>query len=114
MGLNAKHLSMPEGDDWWSWKDEMPALFVIMTRRPDIRNISAYKSGHVDDVNQAENEWYIAIQRLSAIPNAYWMSYEAMVANQRQQVQNLADWLNVNPPVAVEEWRDGNLPYRIL
>ena len=124
-GLDAVHRSMPHWETWWDWRD-FPAdtRFVIIVRRPDFSVQSAYRSGHGNPglhgwkhrKHRAEKRelmewWWKAIGLLAGFPRAWWLSYEALVAEPRQQLENLAGWLGVKPVLkrkihdANERWR---------
>lgn len=108
MGLQSWHRSMPHGEDWWSWKEIRDARFVIITRRLDVTTKSALARKHVQTPQQHLQEWAKAIRLLSEIPNAYWLTYESLIASPRMQVTNLANYLGVNPPINLIEIVDGN------
>lgn len=125
-GLEAEHRSMPQWQDFWKWQDfPADARFVIITRRPDFSVRSAWHSGHGNpslygwsglDHRMDEGElmtwWWKALDILADFPRAWWLSYEAIVANPKQQLSNLAHWLGLEAgqrmPIifdANEKWR---------
>lgn len=107
IGVPAIHRSLPHGDEgpqgdgWWQPDDFPPARFVIITRRPDVTGLSAIAHGHVTDIGQHRNEWQRAIGVLAAIPDAYWVAYEALLLWPEVQADNIARWLGVEPTGAM-------------
>ena len=93
------HMAMPAEGLWWSWRDfDDASRFVVIQRRPDATVKSALAANHPTLPETAAGMhamWLRSIECLAAIPNAYWLSYEALVANPRQQVDNLGAWLGM-------------------
>lgn len=115
LGVEAWHHSMPHGDagpngDGWWLPEEFPdARFVIIVRRPDVTGPSAVFHSHVPTLAQHREEWQRAISVLASIPDAYWMSYEALVANPVVQISSLAHWLGTTlDPEKLPEITDRN------
>jgi hypothetical protein len=117
---DVKHHSMPHWDTFWD-EHRFPydTRYVVITRRFDITIESAYSQGHGNpevaawahmDHRLTKDElrswWDTAMRNLAGLPDAYWMSYEALVANTEQQCRNLADWLKVPDRV----WVDADIP----
>jgi hypothetical protein len=121
------HHSMPQWIEFWD-RSKFPegTRYVVILRRPDISVRSAKHLGHGNirkeafkplghDLSEQElNQWWWqAIDKLAGLPDAYWMSYEALLADKHTQVRNLARWLGVtppkNPPIDItdqdEKWR---------
>lgn len=92
---HAMHRSLPEGEEWWDWRDFDPHAVVVVIRRPDVRALSAIKATHVRTLGEAETEWQRAIRELASIPNAVWLSYEALVADPDTQIANLSHRLGL-------------------
>lgn len=86
---------MPHGipRKWWDWRDFPKARFVIITRRPDVAGLSVVQRRFTSDLMTHHFEWFEAIRLLSSIPDAHWVSYEALVADPQTQVDTLADWI---------------------
>jgi len=115
---DVEHRSMPQWSDFWDYRDDPEGTtYVIIVRRPDIAVRSAHRQGHGNpdlpgqeglDHRLTESElmewWERAMRRLAHIPGAYWLSYEALVAAPRQQIEALAGWLMEQP------LRDGRVP----
>lgn len=117
IGVEAIHRSMPhgdegpEGDGWWS-PDEFPgARFIVITRRPDVTGLSAMAHNHVDSIGQHRNEWQRAMGILAAIPDAYWVSFEALLLWPEVQAANIARWLGVDPPREMPPVHNVNLKW---
>jgi hypothetical protein len=114
------HHSMPHWDKFWDEHDfPIGTRYVVITRRHDFTIESAYRQGHGNPAQigwshldhrmtkaDLSQWWDTAMHNLSGLPNAYWMSYEALIANTEQQCRNLADWLAVPDRV----WVDASLP----
>jgi hypothetical protein len=95
LGGDAYHQSMPHGDRWWTHKDFPGARFVIIQRRPDVTQLSVISHGYTEDYTVAREHWDRAIGILASIPDAYWISYEALMADTKVQIDNLAKWLGL-------------------
>jgi hypothetical protein len=115
--LPADHLSMPEGiagpwqpdglsenDAWWNWEEVAaaweeitgePTRFVVSFRRPDITGRSAVARRLVRSLSEHRKEWARAIAMLLEIPDAYWVSYDALIADPQGTVADLAEWIGV-------------------
>ena len=92
----AYHQAMPhDGSKWWTHNDFPGARFVVIQRRPDVTQLSVIGHGHTESYESARRDWEIAIYRLAAIPGAYWLTYEALMADPLTQLDNLAAWLGV-------------------
>lgn len=118
-GVDAEHRSMPQWEKFWTHEDEEADRYVVITRRPDISVLSAYEQGHgnpglpPDDdgvrrwthlerrmtVQELGGWWWMAMERLALLPNAHWLSYEALVAHPTQQLMAVAEFLGIEPPV---------------
>jgi hypothetical protein len=107
LGLVSYHQSMPHAGRWWTAQDFPGARFVVIVRRPDFTQRSAVIRGLVRDQDEAREHWEEAMIRLASIPNAYWISYEALVAHPSMQIDNLARWLGVKANGYPEVY-DGN------
>ena len=112
-----RHLSMPFGDEWWSEHDVVGERAIIIVRRPDTTAQCAFHQGCTGSIPEAAEEWPRAIAALARIPDAYWLSYEAMVGDARQQLINVMRWLGVpfREERLIEDtywpWRDENAKY---
>lgn len=113
---------MPPGKDdgsplqWWDWRDWGPdASFVVIVRNPEfvVRSVMARTDiPYVPKDPLLIMEMYRkAIETLSDIPRAYWMSYEALVADQEDELGRLAAWLDV-PLREHRKVVDGNAKHR--
>lgn len=117
-GIEVRHFSLPLGDWWWGPEDVEGEVPVIITRRPDYQNIAAWKQQCTGSVRQSAEEWPRAIDILARIPDAYWVLYEAMVANAAFQFQNLCRHLGIDYDERLLRqgdkwwpWRDENKKY---
>jgi len=114
-----RHLSMPLGDRWWDDRDVDGDRVIVITRRPDVQNICAFRQGCTSSPAEAAEEWPRAIAALARIPDAYWVSYEALVANPKQQLLNVCRWLGIVPRfenLIEDQWwpiRDENAKYGV-
>jgi hypothetical protein len=108
LGLEVTHRSMPHGEEWWDWTTFEDARFVVIVRRPISTARSAVAAGHVKNMVEHRREWATAISALSGISGAYWISYEALVANPVMQTNNLARWLGVTPVGVLPHIYDAN------
>jgi hypothetical protein len=108
LGLEATHHSQPNGGEWWDWTKFEGARFVVIQRRPDATTSSALAREMAPDRQAHAVDWAAAMKLLAAIPDAYWMSYEALLAQPLVQAQNLAGWLGVTPTGVMPEITDEN------
>jgi hypothetical protein len=98
------HRSMPHLHDWWDWRD-YPGRYVIIVRRADltVRSQEARQMPHA-----GAESWHRAMAMLAQIPDAYWVSYEALVAAPQRQADNVARWLGVTPQGVMPQIVDAN------
>jgi hypothetical protein len=66
------------------------------------------KAGHIDSVETAERQNLAGMRVLASIPDALWVSYEAMVGNQYIQIANIAKFLGVDALDTHIDWTDEN------
>lgn len=111
-GKVVRHLSLPLGEEWWTAADVVGEQVVVITRRPDYQATSAFKQGCTVSREEAAAEWPRAIATLALIPGAYWVLYEAMVADPVSQVQNICAHLDVPFDERLLERGDGWWPWR--
>lgn len=105
------HRSLPHGDEWWDWRLATRAdEAVVVLRRPDVRALSAIKATHVRTLAEAESEYSRAIADLARIPDAVWISYEALVADPDTQIATLGRRLGLELR-APERIEDRNAPW---
>lgn len=118
--ISVRHLSMPHGDWWWEAKDIEGEIPVVIVRRPDYSTIAASRQGCTWSPEEAMTEWPRAIERLSLLPSALWVSYEALMMHARVQLRNLCIRLGI--PFDEElldrgdewwPWRDENAKYEV-
>lgn len=110
MGLEAMHLSYPHWEELWDWRSYPNDIkWVIINRRPDIAVRAAFESGHPGvrppppnirrnpqaSIGELKGWYEASIRMFATIPGAYWMSYEALVADPDTQIGNLARWLHI-------------------
>lgn len=107
-----RHISWPNQGLRWGPDYVEGQKVIIVVRRPDIRNQSAVKSGYVKDIDTANKQWYDGIKTMAGIPDALWISYEAMVGNQTMQVANIARYLGVPVPTVHLLWLDASDKYK--
>lgn len=101
------HLSMPNAGEWWDWADYPGARFVVIQRRPDVTTQSALARQMAPSAEDHRQDWQRAIGLLASIPDAYWVTYEALLAAPQTQADNVAHWLGMVPsgelPAVVDE-----------
>jgi hypothetical protein len=117
---NAIHRSYPHWDDLWSWRNfPTGTKFIIIWRRPDVAipgAVAAMHPGLKEGIRRdppADREevlgWYLEWLKVAAsIPDAYWLTYEALVADPQTQIDNLARWLGVARIRVTRQIRDEN------
>jgi len=117
-GLTVRHLSLPLGEWWWTAEDVKGEIPIVITRRPDCQSFSAWRQGCTYTQEQAISEWPQAIATLASIPGAYWVLYEALVADAQLQLTNIAAHIGVPFDRALLKrgddwwpWLDGNAKY---
>ena len=93
----AIHLSVPNGGEWWHWEEvsNKGGLFIVITRRPDVTALSLVGRHpmSVTSYQEARSNWETAIRMLAMLPRAYWITYEAFLADPERQARNIAAWL---------------------
>lgn len=102
LGLKSVHRSYPHWDKFWHWTDYPADMkWVVIHRRPDVAIAAAHKAGHpgirrnirrdppatLDEIMDWWDRW---MKMAASIPDAYWLSYEALVADPDTQIGNLA------------------------
>ena len=107
LGIEVVNRSLPYAGVWWRYPTDpeggvLPERSVIITRRPDVRNLALLgrKPPLVATITEARAAHDRALRALARIPDAYWLCYEAVCAEPLVQMANVADWLGV--PVASE------------
>lgn len=117
-GRRVRHFSLPYAEWWWEAEAVAGEAVVVITRRPDCRNIAAWRSGCTETLAEAAREWPRAIATLATIRGALWLTYEAMVAGAEVQLANLCAQLGLPFDAALLDrgdewwpWRDGNAKY---
>lgn len=109
IGVDTVHHSMPNGGEWWDFRKFGPrARFVVIQRRPDATTASAMARNMAATADDHARDWARAVSMLAAIPGAYWLSYEALIAQPRVQADNLARWLRRMPRGHLEAITDEN------
>ena len=120
---------MPHWDQFWEPEDLgfTVSRYVIIVRRPDISTRSAHNQGHGNPslvgsdgtlhwahfdhrvtVEELGEWWWKAMDKLAALPDAHWVSYEALVSNPERQLRNLAKALGSTTHKIPFEITDGN------
>ena len=94
-GKTVRHLSLPLGKEWWTAADVAGEMVVVVTRRPDYQSMAAWKQGCTLTRGEAAEEWPRAIATLALIPDAYWVLYEALVADSLAQFGNICAHLDI-------------------
>lgn len=118
-GVEPVHRPMPEHDVWWDYRDDPPGTrYVVIIRRPDVTQLAIlgqlalWEGTPVralrHDWHEAREWWHRAVETLAGIPDAWWVSYEALVADVGAQADNLGRWLGLDPTGPVPEARDEN------
>jgi len=106
-----RHISWPNGGHKWGPEYVKGDKVIIIVRRPDIRNQSAVNAGHVRTLEEADEQWYEGMKALASVPDALWVSYEAMIGNPEVQMQIIAHFLGCEPLNHTPDWRDENKKY---
>lgn len=128
-GFEAEHRSMPQWDRFW--RGSPLERYIVIVRRADISVRSAYAQGHGDpeligtdggrywahlDHRMTHEEldawWWKAMDRLAWLPDAYWLSYEALVTAPKVQLTALAVHLESETAEIPFEIYDGNEKWR--
>lgn len=110
-GLYVLHRAMPHvgpdgSEEWWQKWQYPVHYFVVIVRRADVRNLSTVARGQSPD--DAEYRYQRAIQHLSLLRPATWVSYEALVANPEPQIANLGQALSLRLSMPPDPIYDGN------
>lgn len=113
-GEDVIHRSLPHGGQWWKWTDFPPGTrFVVIIR--DIRMAIASEvriNPHLDNIARlSEINQKKSLRWLRRIPNAYFVSYEELVASPDEVVSRMSRDLGLNLSVP-EEIYDANEKYR--
>lgn len=119
----ATQRSLPYAGVWWvvdgppkdpvtGLLDEPDTEYVVIQRRPDVTTLALLgrKPPLVTDIWQARKHWGLAIAALATLPEAVWVSYEALVASPLAQVERIARAVGRRRmiPGALPEVRDEN------
>jgi hypothetical protein len=112
------HHSMPQWGEFWDGSRFPGARYVIITRRPDISVRSAHKAGHGNNTkhefahldhtlteDELDDWWWKAIDYLSRLNPACWVSYEAFITAPLMQLTNLAGLMGFTRiPAGLEDY----------
>jgi len=111
LDVDAVHRSMPDAGVWWEPSPD--ERYVVIVRRPDVTCLSILgrHPALVCDIGEARANWDRAVCALAAIPGAFWVTYEALMAEPAVQADNIAAWLGAEPAGAMPEMIDANVKW---
>ena len=116
--VEVRHRSMPHAEDWWTPERDPDTgeayppdtRWLIIQRRPDVTTLAILgrKPPLATDIHNARYRWRRAMVALAALPDAYWLTYEALIVDPARQIANVGTWLGMTPAPDLPVVRDEN------